>query len=261
MEPTTGVLVRHNKGQHFVGDTGGAEHYFRIDTDYPWTAGYLALQYLEAVGGKTHWTSQLTTGEARTAAQAPGEGTYYVGDHVGGNLVQTVGAALDTAEFEGGAVVTIELQDKLGQRMADIERRITRASAGADSRYATPQIKERTKASSEDKTPPPYSLGQPIYPSRSPAWTVPSAFKVAFLEATLETPGESMSLVRLWRNNMMISEIELKAGEKRNIIKIVGDDGHFSTKDFIIVEVKIAGEKAANLAVFLRGANIQSNND
>ena len=97
--------------------------------------------------------------------------------------------------------------------------------------------------------------------SRSPAWSVPSPFWISFLEVTLETAGTEDSLIRIFKNSEMIAQCPLVAGSKRNIVKVRESDGGlgFSTKDFIICEVKIAGSDAANLAVTMRGTVIQSN--
>lgn len=245
-----GILLRYNGGHLYVGEIKDEERFLKIDTDNDVLAIGLAEEYLEL--HNTDANTLAASGRVLDGDQIPSD-AYKVGDNIDGRLVQTY--AVNMGE-EAAADVTLELGDRLDQKLADLSRRIQRASRGVITHAAAPQINVQPKAKGTDKTPPPYSLGQVLYPSKSPAWSVASPFWVAFMEVTLETPGSKPSLIRLWKNNQHVGECWIGAGEKRSIVKIKPDDNGlgFLPRDFMIMEIKVAGTDAANLAVVLRGA-------
>lgn len=252
----TGILLRFNGGHRYIGSPSGAERFIRIDTDHEDMAISLCEEYLALHSGPA--TSTATDGRVLGDGQVPGV-DYRVGDSVEGSRLATFAVSLVSGlgeAGEGGADVGLELGDRLDERVADLERRIARASRGVAISAAVPQINAAPVAKGNDKTPPPYSLGQALFPSKTPTWSVPAPFWVAFMEVTLTDPGTTRSLIRLWKNAEMVGECWIEAGEKRAVVKIQpGACGlGFTPKDAMITEIKVAGADAANLAVVLRGA-------
>lgn len=149
------------------------------------------------------------------------------------------------------------------EKIAVLDAKIQSISASTTSLYAAPEVDRQDKGTTTDTTPPPFSLGQALYPSKSPIWSIPAPFWVAYLEVTLETAGGTTSVVDLLKNGGRIARITLAAGQTRNMIR-VGGDGQFGVgftpQDTGGMEIVVAGDDAANLAVVLRGAMIQDSN-
>lgn len=246
----TGILLRHNGGHRYIGSPTGAERFIRIDTDNEDLAVQLCEEYLELHAGNT--STLATTARVLGSGQVPSH-DYRVGDNVDDRPLATF--AVSMAD-EAGADVGLELGDRLDQRLADLDRRIARASRGVVSSAAAPQINDSPQAKGNDKSLPIFSLGTVIYPQRSPAWAVSQPCWITMLEVTLEQPGESDSLIRLWKNARLAGECWIRAGEKRAVNKIRWQTHGlgFEPRDFMIMEVKVAGTDAANLAVVPHGA-------
>lgn len=252
MTAVGGVLLRYNGGHRYIGNakSGKAERFIRIDTDHQEMAEGLCQEYIDLFATPAETVG--TTGTVLEVDHVPSH-SYKLLDRIDGRMLQTYAV---TMKAEAEAEVTLELEDKIEQDVRALERRIERASRGVATLFAVPQINEKPESKGNDKHPPPYSLGQVLYPSRSPVWSCSSPYWVAFMEVTLETPGSDSSLIRLWKNTGIIGEAWIHAGVERVVTKIQPHTSGvgFAPKDIMICEIKVAGQDASNLAVVVRGA-------
>lgn len=257
MTAITGALVRTENRHFYVGRPTGVEKFFRIETSDDKSARGVVEKYLELHSDPDFETTSVT-GPGLSASQVPGAMTFHTPDSIGGKQIQSI--TVSSAD-EMWPEVTLELGDPLAKQAEDLQRQFDRLALGVQNAHAAPEVQWPDKGQPTDNTPPPYSLGQVLYPSRSPAWSVPSPFWFSFFEVTLEEPGKTPSLIRLWKNSELAVSCELAAGQKRKVVKVRPETRGlgFSVKDFIICEVKIAGTDAANVACVMRGAVIQAN--
>lgn len=145
---TTRVLIRWARGLISVGDEG-REQFIEIAgvRDYE-EAKLLGESLIEAHKGQRGTTA--VTGHVHNPDQQPAGGFYLV-DKLNGQRVESISIGMDE---EGYTVVTPELGDPLAHRLAAMNRRLAKASAGATSEWASPYADRFAQGEKIDNTPP-----------------------------------------------------------------------------------------------------------
>lgn len=246
MSGFTAVLVRTQTTHLYVGSPG-REAYLKIDTENEDLARELATTYLE-LHSLNAWTP-THTGHVLDGSQIPGD-NYRPGDLMSGDRIQSVSIV---AAEEGWAQVTPELGDVLTEREESLMRRINRLAQGVRAEWASPDIQKQEKGSGHDTDPPPFSLGQELYPSASPAWYATRPWWCAHFECSVETAGETATHVALKLGGGTIKTCVLEAGVKHRIIRV---QHGWERGDVMTCEITVAGRKAANLTATPRGTMV-----
>jgi hypothetical protein len=158
-------------------------------------------------------------------------------------------------ENENVITVTTEVKDKLDEAEEGLMRRIARASPGVTSEYGTPEINREDQGKGTDTEPPPFSLGQELYPTISPWWVCTRPYWCSFVEVTLETPGETTSRIDLCHNGDIVQSVLMAPGVQRKVRR-VNRGWKPNPPEVMYSQVKVAGRGAANLVVTPKGTMI-----
>lgn len=244
------MLVRYNKGHLYVGSSQGArEAFVKLDTDDENIARDFAERYLDLYA--TDSQAIALQGPVLNASQIPG-GDYALGDSMGGNKI--VGLPMEMTG-EADTVVTPELIDPVTAAREALDRRAERLGRGVQSEYATPEIQRQDQGTGTDTSPPPFSLGQELYPTTFPWWVCTRPYWCTWVEATLDQAGETTSRIDLQHNGNLVKSIMMGPGEKRKIMRVA--KGWLPEPVSVMsCEIKVAGRRAAKLAVTPKGTMI-----
>lgn len=246
MSIPTCVLVRTANDHLFIG-TVGVETYLKIDTTDVKLAEELAKLWLNLRSGVAE--SLAVSGHVLTETQIPG-GPFRPGDLMAGDRIQSVAVQRDG---EKPATVTPELADPIFERQAALDRRIARLSVGFHAEWAAPAVDKQPKGDETDTSPPPFSMGQEVYPSTSPAWVASRPFWVAHLEAVLDEPGTTATQIAVRINDEIKATVTLPAGVKRRLVRV---QRGIERGGYLTMECTVAGTSAAKLTATARGAMI-----
>lgn len=246
MSTITGVLVRLATEHIYVG-TPDYEGYLKIDTRDRDTAKKLAGEWIDLHSQDAD--TLALSGHVSDSSQIPGA-SYRPGDLMAGDRIQSLTIATDG---EKPATVTPELSDRLYERQDGLDRRIARLSTGFKAEWAAPTMAKQETGTGTDTTPPPFSLGQELYPSISPRWVCTRPWWCAHLEAVVEDPGEGPSHVEILRNGGVVATAVLAAGQHRRVVRV--QEG-WALRDTMNMRVTVAGAKAAKLTATPRGTMI-----